>query len=446
MPGQALAAERASDGQDGRLQIHMSDRRVRRRTTRPTVSRSPSFGIRYVGRFAAVAAGVLLASRVLPDRFSIILPAMSPFVTICSAIARRSISFLLLLCLPLVALSLFKRRWFCSYACPTGLVAECAGKLRGSSKSWELRSVPRLAPWIVASTVGGALVGYPLFVWLDPLSIFNGFAGAWRGPVTLLSIMHGTGLLAILGLSIWRPDVWCYRLCPLGFSQDMLGALGHYVSGTLKAFDSRRDLSSARKVSGHVSVNRRLFLAALFGGAVGILSRAVGSSQTAIRPPGADDEDRFAAVCSRCGNCLRACPEHIIQPDLGQTGLAGFLSPVVSIGPGYCSEFCNACNTVCPSGAIAQMSLDAKRAMSIGTAEITRSLCLAWQHSQYCMVCGEYCPYHAIKAITDDGINCPEVDSDICRGCGLCQTVCPAEDTAIIIEGRPQRRLKPVEI
>jgi len=63
------------------------------------------------------------------------------------------------------------------------------------------------------------------------------------------------------------------------------------------------------------------------------------------------------------------------------------------------------------------------------------------------MVCDEYCPYHAVKIIEHNGVNCPEVDPDICRGCGLCQTVCPAvPEKAIIVQAKPQRKLAAVEM
>jgi len=115
-------------------------------------------------------------------------------------------------------------------------------------------------------------------------------------------------------------------------------------------------------------------------------------------------------------------------------GLDGLLTPVIHMQPGYCSEFCNRCTTVCPSGAIKMLTLDQKREVAIGTAVVTRQKCLAWAEGQYCMVCDEFCPFNAIHTEVHNGVNCPVVNTEACRGCGLCQKECPALQTAIIVE------------
>lgn len=429
--------------------------------------RTRRWSVRLLVRTIALIVSVIFASQVLRKDLATVLPSMSPFLAVFSAIAMRSVSLIFLLCLPVLVLGLLKGRWFCRHVCPTGLLAEYAGRLGGASNA-KLASLPRLGRYIVLFALGGALLGYPVFLWLDPLSIFNGFVSVWHKPLAPLRLLPGVGLLVILALSVWRPGAWCYRFCPLGFSQEMLGKLGRYVRARvprrrLAAGHSANGVSGVARASGHLAtgpptwqnaafrgegpkVGRRMFLAAIIGGVVGALARNVTGRQVSIRPPGSVDEERFAGICARCGNCIRACPENIIQPDLGETGVSGFLTPVIRIGPKYCTEWCNECNKVCPSNAIEHMTLQEKLTVSIGTARVTKSRCLAWNQSRYCIVCNEYCPYHAVKLIEHNGVNCPEVDPDICRGCGLCQTVCPAQSKAIIIHGQPQRKLKPVEM
>ena len=59
------------------------------------------------------------------------------------------------------------------------------------------------------------------------------------------------------------------------------------------------------------------------------------------------------------------------------------------------------------------------------------------------MVCHEFCPYLAIRTVTHRGVNCPEVDPAMCRGCGACQANCPALPVkAIVVGGREQKRVR----
>jgi heterodisulfide reductase subunit A-like polyferredoxin len=58
------------------------------------------------------------------------------------------------------------------------------------------------------------------------------------------------------------------------------------------------------------------------------------------------------------------------------------------------------------------------------------------------MVCQEFCPYQAIDIVDDRGINCPEVDESLCRGCGACQSQCPAiPERAIVVRGMADQEL-----
>ena len=74
-----------------------------------------------------------------------------------------------------------------------------------------------------------------------------------------------------------------------------------------------------------------------------------------------------------------------------------------------------------------------KHATLIGLAVIDRTKCIAWEKKEYCAVCDEYCPYKAVKLVERNGVNCPIVDADKCRGCGACESNCPAEPLAIVV-------------
>jgi ferredoxin len=127
----------------------------------------------------------------------------------------------------------------------------------------------------------------------------------------------------------------------------------------------------------------------------------------------------------RCGNCVRACPSKIIHPDTGQSGILGFLSPVVRYERDYCKEKCNACTTVCPSGALQRLNLEQKNKYVIGKASVDTSLCL-WGVSE-CNACLPSCPYKAIKVqwYEEAYESFPGVDPLKCNGCGACEVVCP---------------------
>ena len=204
--------------------------------------------------------------------------------------------------------------------------------------------------------------------------------------------------------------------------------------------------SSGKTVDSGNLAGRRGFMGIVLGGFVGGMLAKFAGKAAVIRPPGAIEEGSFTSVCARCGNCIAACPDGIIYPDLGESGLEGLFTPVVRITDRYCGELCNECGKVCPSNAIKHSSLEEKQNIQIGVAEIIKPLCLCWEDRQSCMVCAGYCPYDAVETIEIDGIECPEIIADKCRGCGACQVVCPADKLAVIVRPAAQIVLDPVEV
>lgn len=388
---------------------------------------------------------------------TLLLPAASPFLALGGAVAARSVHLALILAIPVAVLAVLRGRWLCRNVCPTGYLLDQAARLRPAART-RYRTFPSLGRWLVLATLGGAAFGWPVFLWMDPLSFFNAFFG---GPVATgleavglpvrrvlpwgMAAVAGALLPLVILLSAWRPHLWCQRLCPLGATQDLLGEAGRAV-GRLR----RRRVLAVRSPG----MDRRSLLALLAGGAAGVV--VTGAARTGaslleprsapIRPPGSVLESRLSAVCARCGACLRACPEGIIHPALLEAGPLGLWTPVLRFGPSYCSEACHACNQVCPTGAIATTGLETKRRIALGFAVVYADLCLAFAEGRECMVCQEYCPFRAIEIETVDGRRGPVVSEALCRGCGLCQVVCPASPIAIVVEGRPQRILDPVDL
>ena len=407
---------------------------------------------RTILRIGVLVLAVIVSAQVVP-RLSgaAVWPAASPLLSVCAAVAARSVSLVSLMGLPLLVLALVRGRWFCHHLCPTGCLLIWVGKL-SRRHPVSMRRFPELGTGLCLVMLGSALAGFPLLLNLDPLVQFNGFFSVWRG--TAWRWVDGLPALSLimLGLitAIW-PHLWCERICPLGALQALLGMVGkvcwHMIGrkpvpqpavSAIPVWPSSLSAPAGGSVAG-----RRMFLALVFGACLGWVLKRTGipclGANGPIRPPGAVAEPVLWGLCSRCGSCMRACPEGIIIPDLGTGGPGSWLTPRLDFSQRYCNEWCRVCTSVCPTGAIRRLSLKTKRTLSIGTARVDRTRCLAWHEAQYCMVCYEFCAYQAIRIVEHNGINCPEVDAALCRGCGSCQCHCPVKpSSAIMVHTREQ--------
>ncbi len=404
---------------------------------------------------ATALLGALAVLRVFPGDWTPALPAAaSPWVAVCAALAARGGGILAWAALPLLLLAAWRGRWFCRAVCPVGWLQRLSEWRRPARGAW-LRRCPPVGQWIMLAGLGGALAGFPLLLAWDPLVLFTAFFSAWRpAPPYLHDWRLAAGLPALLLLAWMIPRLWCARLCPLGAWMTFCGRVWSWFALRLAGWRRRRcgapeslehnaddernpPSSGAPEPLRPAGISRRGFacLAAGLLAAGWVRARSGHCATACLRPPGAVGEGRFNGLCARCGNCLRACPAGIIRPALGAAGWTGVLTPVLDFSSDYCHETCAACAQVCPTGAIERFAPDRKPDYKIGTARVIRDLCLAWEHGEYCMVCDEFCPYKAVRIVRHGGVNCPEVDAALCRGCGACECQCPAEPgPAIVVE------------
>ncbi len=389
----------------------------------------------------------LLALGAVPESWRswhVLLPGLSPLLNLGGAAATFTVGVLTPLALPLLILPFFKGRFFCWRLCPMGFAAETVSRLN-TRNAGLIRNVPYIGKGLALVILASAAAGYPVLIWTDPLCLFNGFFAAWRQPLAWGSSVTGIGLVMILLASLIAPNIWCHRLCPLGGLEELLTQLAR------KLRPARKSAAPTPTFAENVRVGRRVFLGFAIGAAAGLtygkVKTAAARAVSFIRPPGAEDAN-FSALCARCGNCMKACPYGLIVPDLGTSGIDGLFTPILKFRSQnatqeqFCFQDCTACTKVCPTGAIRSLKKGEKQQIAIGLARIDKKKCIAWEKGEYCVVCQEFCPYQAIIEVDHKHVKCPVVDELKCRGCGACESQCPALPLAIVIEGRnPQLRL-----
>lgn len=156
-----------------------------------------------------------------------------------------------------------------------------------------------------------------------------------------------------------------------------------------------------------------------------------------VAPAGALSLDNLHAKCTSCHLCVSKCPGHVLQPAVMEYGLEGIMHPVMRFDKGYCLYECTLCGEVCPTGAIQPLTAEQKKETFIGHAVFRKSLCVVHTDDVECGNCADHCPAEAIRMVpSPDGRSYPEVERELCIGCGRCEYVCPSSPiSAIHVEG-----------
>ena len=170
--------------------------------------------------------------------------------------------------------------------------------------------------------------------------------------------------------------------------------------------------------------------------AAGVALAAAPSPLPLLRPPGAASPVDFAARCIRCGRSQEACPYQAIHAAPLKAGREAY-TPFVNARAQacrLCADF--PCAAACPTGAL---SVPAERAdAAMGTAVVNEETCLSFQGMR-CEVCYRACPlideairidYRPREGDDIHAVFAPQVNAEVCPGCGLCEQRCPVSDPA----------------
>jgi ferredoxin len=362
-------------------------------------------------------------------------PALSPFLAICSPIAVRAVGIGVLLAIPMLALVLVRRRFWCRHLCPVGLISDSCGKLRKPRAAAPVQAGPVKRSWPAAryfalATLGGAIAGYPLFLWMDPLAIYAGFFSLGRVARPGGSILAAVGLPLVALISFLYPTKWCARWCALGGTQDLLA---------MAVFRSARKTRPRRAPRSGPFARRALLALGSGAFAAALPVRLWASRSRLVRPPGAVNEAAFQGGCIRCGSCSRACPTGIIRPAVRNSAVTDFLVPHLHFsGPDYCKQDCKLCGEVCPTGVIRALPLAEKNRHVIGIALVDLPECYLTIEKE-CGICVARCPRAAIVDTFNRATytTAVEVIREKCNGCGACVGICPPQVIRVVpVESR----------
>ncbi len=160
-----------------------------------------------------------------------------------------------------------------------------------------------------------------------------------------------------------------------------------------------------------------------------------------IRPPFAIEELDFLIACTRCGDCISACPYEIIFPLSSKLGAKVFNTPAMDLNNHAC-HLCEdwpcvqACAQACekPVLKIPEINSEQKENTTslkkplpkLANVFINIKTCLPYSGPE-CGAC-KVCPVEGAM-IWD--MEKPSINNDLCTGCALCREACIVEPKAI---------------
>ncbi len=152
-----------------------------------------------------------------------------------------------------------------------------------------------------------------------------------------------------------------------------------------------------------------------------------------LRPPGAISEKQFLQACSRCDECIHACPKDAIQRAPKKMGFLVFNTPYIDPMRNPCVMCTDLpCISACPDKAL--LPVQELTDVNMGYAILDKKKCQAYGET-FCQQCVIDCPVPgAIFQVNDK----PVIDKNICTGCGVCMRSCSTVNIPLAIKIKPQ--------
>jgi ferredoxin-type protein NapG len=152
-----------------------------------------------------------------------------------------------------------------------------------------------------------------------------------------------------------------------------------------------------------------------------------------LRPPGAAEEALFLERCTKCSDCIKACPPGAIVAHAGDGTPVLFADQSPCL---LCDDF--PCIAACATDAL--LPVDAVGDVRMGVAAISQRLCTA---GQGCHACVSKCPTNAL-AMDFESLRLVIVP-ELCVGCGICESVCKTVNDHVAIRVTPARQLARID-
>ena len=152
-----------------------------------------------------------------------------------------------------------------------------------------------------------------------------------------------------------------------------------------------------------------------------------------LRPPGAISEKQFLQNCSRCDECIHACPKDAILRAPKKMGFLVYNTPYIDPMRNPCVMCADLpCITACPDKAL--LPVQELTDVNMGYAILDKKKCQAYGDT-FCQQCVIDCPVPgAIFQVKDQ----PVIDKNICTGCGVCMRSCSTVNIPLAIKIKPQ--------